>query len=423
MPLDPETTDRSVPTEAAPRSPRRVAVVHEWLLDLAGSEQVTRAILERYPDATLFTLVDRMAPADRGWLAGRTIRTSSLQRLPGLPGTLKYAVPWMPLAIEQFDLTGFDLVISSSHAVAKGVIVPPDALHLCYCHSPMRYAWDLQATYLETEGLSRGPKGWAARLMLHRMRLWDHRSAAGVDAFAANSAFVARRILKAYRREAVVIPPPVDLPVARPVARDPDLYVTVGRLVGYKRVDLLVEAFRSLSGRRLLVVGDGPDAARLRRAAPSNVTIAGFLPTDAMRDAVARARAFLFAATEDFGIAPVEALALGTPVIALRRGGAVETVAGLEEAAPTGVFFDEPTPAAIADAIRRFEAESGRIVAQACVQRAARFGRRAFDQRFGDWVDAHWASWCRSLQAPVGRAASPESRRRAAEATVTEDAP
>ncbi|MEI7445342.1 MAG: glycosyltransferase [Burkholderiales bacterium] len=402
--------DRTAPHRAT-SGPRRVAVVHEWLLDYAGSERVTEAILRRFPDAVLFTLVDRMAEADRGWLAGRTIRTSALQRLPGLPGTLKYAVPFMPLAIEQFDLSGFDLVVSSSHAVAKGVIVPPDALHLCYCHSPMRYAWDLQATYLETERLSRGPKGWAARLMLHRMRLWDHRSAAGVDAFAANSAFVARRILKAYRREAVVIPPPVSAPVAPAVAREPDHYVTVSRLMGYKRVDLIVDAFRALPDRRLTVIGDGPEAARLRASAPPNVRFAGHVPTAELRAAVARARAFVFAAVEDFGIAPVEALALGTPVVALRRGGTAETVAGLDDAWPTGALFDEQTPQSLVAAIEAFERASARIHPAACVQRAARYSAAAFDRRFGDWVDAEWDRWQARLRDGEPRGSEPAPRR------------
>ncbi len=388
-------------------APRRVAVVHEWLLERAGSERVTEAILQRYPQAELFTLIDRLPEADRHMLGGRTPRTSFLQRLPGLPGTLKYAVPLMPLAIEQFDLSDFDLVISSSHTVAKGVIVSPDALHLCYCHSPMRYAWDLQPTYLRTEGLDRGLKGLAARVMLHRMRLWDHRSAAGVDAFAANSAFVARRILKAYRREAEVIAPPVDLQPALGLPRDPKTYVTVSRLINYKRVDLLVEAFRLMPDRRLVVIGTGPDARRLREGAPPNVRFDGHLPLDAMRETVAGARAFLFAAIEDFGISPVEAMGLGTPVIALRRGGAAETVAGLDDAAPTGVFFDEQTPQAIVAAIGRFEQAGARIDAAACVARARRFSREAFDRRFGDWVDGHWARWRGGLDAhPVLPAAA-----------------
>lgn len=386
--------------------PRRVAVVHEWLLERAGSERVTEAILRRFPQAELFTLIDRLPAADRGMLAGRTVHTSFLQRLPGLPGTLKYAVPLMPLAIEQFDLTGFDLVVSSSHTVAKGVIVSPDALHLCYCHSPMRYAWDLQPTYLRTERLDRGLKGLAARLMLHRMRTWDHRSAAGVDAFCANSEFVARRILKAYRRRADVIPPPVDVQPPQPQTRDPGLYVTVSRLINYKRVDLLVEAFRSMPDRRLVVIGTGPDARRLRAGAPSNVRFDGYLPLEAMRAEVARARAFLFAAVEDFGISPVEAMGLGTPVIALRRGGAAETVLGLDADRPTGVFFDEQTPQAIVEAIERFERSSGRIGADACVARAAGYAPAVFDRRFGAWVDAQWAAWQQRLNA-TGQGGAP----------------
>jgi glycosyltransferase involved in cell wall biosynthesis len=398
------TTPASPSEHGAPDAsgPRRVAVVHEWLIDYAGSERVLAAILRRFPRAEVFTLVDRLPAADRAMLAGRKVHTSFLQRLPRLPGSLKFAMPLMPLAVEQFDLSGFDLVVSSSHAVAKGVIVPPDALHLCYCHSPMRYAWDLQATYLRTERLDRGLRGLAARAMLHRLRLWDHRSAAGVDAFAANSAFVARRILKAYRRDATVVPPPVELPRLDPRPREPDLYVTVSRLIGYKRVDLLVEAFRSLPGRRLVVVGTGPEAARLRASAPPNVSFAGFLPDAAMHDVVARARAFLFAAIEDFGISPVEALALGTPVVALRRGGTAETVVDLDRPRPTGVLYDEQSPQAVVDAIERLERADDRIDAAACVARARLFSAGMFDARFGAWVDAHWAAWRRRLRREEG---------------------
>lgn len=387
------------------RPPRRVAVVHEWLLERAGSEQVVERMLRLFPQAELFTLIDRMPADSRAMLAGRRVHTSFLDRMPGLPGSLKYAVPLMPLAVEQFDLSGFDLVLSSSHAVAKGVIVSPDALHLCYCHSPMRYAWDLQPTYLRTEGLTRGVRGWAARWLLHRMRLWDHRSAAGVDAFAANSAFVARRILKAWRRDAVVIHPPVTLHPPVAVPRE-DRYVTVGRLINYKRTDLLLEAFRRMPQRRLLIVGSGPDAARLRAAAPPNVEFAGWLSDDAMRAAVAGARAFLFAAVEDFGIAPVEAMSQGTPVIALRAGGATETIAGLDDPRPTGVFFDEQTPEAIVAAVEAFEQASGRIDPRDCIERARAFSVERFDRAFDGWVQDAWSAWCRRLDRDAAEGAS-----------------
>jgi glycosyltransferase involved in cell wall biosynthesis len=378
----------------------RVAVVHDFLFEYAGSERVLEAILALLPQAELFTLFERLPEADRHLVAGRRVHTSFLQRMPGLPGSLKYTVPLMPFAIEQFDLSGFDLIISSSHAVAKGVIVPPDALHLCYCYSPMRYAWDLQPVYLQTEGLSRGLRGLAARLMLHRLRLWDHRSAAGVDAFATSSAFVARRILKAWRREAVVIPPPVSIHPPLALPREPDLYVTVSRLIGYKRIDLMVEAFRAMPQRRLLVIGSGPDLARWRAVAPPNVRFAGFVPDAPMREHLARARAFLFAATEDFGISVLEAQAQGTPVIALGRGGTAETVAGEHSARPTGVFFHESTPEAIIGAVVRFEALEQPIDPQACIDRAALYTPDTFARRFSDWVSQAWTDWQARLAQP-----------------------
>jgi glycosyltransferase involved in cell wall biosynthesis len=301
----------------------------------------------------------------------------------------------MPFAIEQLDLTGYDLVISSSHAVAKGVIVSPDALHVSYVHSPMRYAWDLQFTYLREERLT-GLRGVALRWLLHRLRLWDHRSAAGVDRFVANSRFIARRILKAYRREAVVIYPPVDTDFFCPGGAREDYYVAVSRLIGYKRVDLLVDAFARLPNLRLVVVGDGPQLARLKSAAPANVSFTGFLPADAVRDRVRRARAFLFAAIEDFGMAPVEAMACGTPVIALRRGGAAESVAGLKSEEPTGVFFEEQSVDAVVDAIRTFEDHRERIPAAACRKRAEGYSTARFRKEFKDLVADAWKQWARA---------------------------
>jgi glycosyltransferase involved in cell wall biosynthesis len=381
--------------------PARIAVVHDWLVDYAGSERVLAEILRCLPQAELYTLLDHMPAGERAPLGGRPARTSFLQRMPGVAGHLGWYLPLMPIAIEQLDVTGYDLVISSSHAVAKGVIVSPDALHLSYVHSPMRYAWDQQFEYLRSEGAEGGPKGLLLRWLLHRLRIWDHRSAAGVDAFAANSGFVARRIVKAWRREAEVIPPPVDTGFYLPGADGlrEDYYIAVSRLMGYKRVDLLVRAFADLPERRLVVVGDGPECARLRSLAGANVEFAGRLPPEQLRDRLQRARAFLFAAVEDFGIAPVEAMACGTPVIALARGGAAETVAGLEAAAPTGVLFGEQSAAAIVAAVRSFEANAQRFSAAACRARAERYSAERFRAGFMDFVRRKYAQFRRETAA------------------------
>ena len=373
--------------------PARIAVVHDWLVDYAGSERVLAEILRCLPQADLFALVDHMPAAERAPLGARRATTTFLQGMPGVARHLAWYLPLMPAAIEQLDLTGYDLVISSSHAVAKGVIVAPDALHLSYVHSPMRYAWDQQFEYLRAEHAEGGLKGLLLRGLLHRLRIWDRSSAAGVDHFAANSAFVARRIAKCYRREASVIHPPVDTEFHVPGAGRGDYYLAVSRLVGYKRIDLLVQAFSELPDRRLVVVGDGPEAMRLKALAGRNVEFAGRLPPHQLREHLQRARAFLFAAVEDFGIAPVEAMACGTPVIALRRGGVAETVVGLEAGAPTGVLFDEQSASAVARAVRGFEQNGHRISAQACRARAELYSAARFRAGFMDFVNSRYARW------------------------------
>ena len=379
----------------------RVAVVHDWLVDFAGAERALAGVLQCFPQADLFALLDCMPERERGPLGGKRASTTFLQRMPGIPGRLKYYLPVMPFAIEQLDVTGYDLVISSSHAVAHGVIVSPDALHVGYVYSPMRYAWDQQFTYLRGEGLESGLRGAALRWALHRLRIWDHRAAAGLDRIVADSAFAARRIGKAWRREAEVIPPPVDTEFFQPGGARQDHYVTVSRLVAYKRIDLLVAAFARMPDRRLTVVGDGPESANLRAAAPANVTFAGALGAEAMRAELQSARAFLFAAVEDFGIAPVEALACGTPVIALRRGGAAETVAGLEAGEPTGVFFDEQSPEAVVRAVRAFEAAPpGRITPEQCRRRAEGYAMARFRERFTACVEGAYLQWRREHSLP-----------------------
>ena|SRR6185295_8362948 len=375
--------------------PGRIAVVHDWLIDSAGSERVLAEILRCLPQADLFTLVDHMPDIERARLGLRRARTTFLQGMPGVASHFAWYLPLMPVAIEQLDVTGYDLVISSSHAVAKGVIVSPDALHLSYVHSPMRYAWDQQFEYLRSEHAERGLKGLLLRAMLHYLRLWDQRSATGVDHFAANSGFVARRIAKCYRRDAAIVYPPVDTDFYVPGGAREDYYIAVSRLVGYKRVDLLVDAFRRLPDRRLVVIGEGPEYARLKSGAGINVQFPGYLPPEALRDRLQRARAFLFAAVEDFGIAPVEALACGTPVIALRRGGAAETVTGLDSEQPTGVFIEVQSADSIAAAVRTFEGSASRFSANACRKRAEIFSVQRFRSEFTAFVADRYAEWLR----------------------------
>jgi len=255
------------------------------------------------------------------------------------------------------------------------------------CYSPMRYAWDLQHQYLRETGLDRGVKGALARWMLHRMRIWDQRTAGGVDNFIAISRFIARRIWKVYRRESTVIYPPVDIDAFTPEGPRENFYVTASRMVPYKRIDLIVEAFAAMPERQLVVIGDGPEARRIRARSAPNVRFLGQQAPTGLRDHLRRARAFVFAAEEDFGIAPLEAQACGTPVIAFGKGGALETVVGLEGAEPSGVFFAEQSVSSIREAVERFEQEAGRITADACRANALRFGPDRFRKEFRSYVD------------------------------------
>jgi glycosyltransferase involved in cell wall biosynthesis len=359
----------------------RIAIVHEWLQDYAGSERVLEQMLLCYPEADLFAVVDFLPEGGRAFLHGHRPRTSFIQRLPFARRWFRHYLGLMPLAMEQLDLSGYDLVLSNSHAVAKGVLTGPDTVHVSYVHSPMRYAWDLQHQYLRESGLDRGLRGAAARLLLARLRRWDLGTANGVDRFLANSTYIARRIRKTYRREALVIPPPVDVDVFTPGGERGDAYLVASRHVAYKRVDLVVAAFAAMPSRRLLVVGDGPAHARVRAAAwgAANIVFRPAVPQAELIDLLRAARAFVFAGEEDFGIVLAEALACGTPVIAFGRGGARDIVA---EA--TGVFFDQQTPEAIGAAVARFEA--GAFSAGACRAAAERFAPTLFRARLREAI-------------------------------------
>lgn len=357
---------------------KKVAIVCEWLVTYAGSEKVLEQLIKCFPQADLFCVCDFLPDADRGFLQGKLPKTTFIQRLPWARKKYRSYLPLMPLAIEQLDVSGYDLVISSSHAVAKGILTGPDQVHICYVHSPMRYAWDLQHQYLKEAGMDRGSKGWLARAVLHYMRLWDYRTANGVDYFIANSKFIARRIKKVYGREAEVIYPPVDVEGFEYCKDKDDYYLTASRMVPYKKVKLIVEAFNEMPDRKLVVIGDGPDFKKIQEIAGDNVQLLGYQPDDVLRKYMQHAKAFVFAAEEDFGITPVEAQACGTPVIAYGRGGALETVRGYGQGADdaTGVFFWEQTVESIKEAVEHFEQVS--IACEACRKNAERFGVEAF---------------------------------------------
>jgi glycosyltransferase involved in cell wall biosynthesis len=367
------------------RSGMRVAVIHDWLYTLGGAEKVLASIMRCFPDADVYCLFDLLSKEDRASVGYKASKTSFLQRMPGIRSRHRLYLPLMPIAIEQFDLSAYDLIISSSYAVAKGVITGPDQLHIAYVHSPMRYAWDLQHQYLRESKMENGLKSVFARMLLHRMRLWDVRSAHGVDEFVSNSHFVARRIKKLYGRDAAVIHPPVDVPDEFvPVAKG-NYFLTASRLVPYKNVRAIVEAFAHLPNQQLLVVGKGPERRRLEQIATPNVRFLGFVPDAELRDLMGRARGFIFAAEEDFGIVPLEAQGQGTPVLALGKGGARETIV-TKGPKPTGMFFDTPNPILIAETVNAFLEDEDRFDPAACHANARRFSESRFQNEFHRFV-------------------------------------
>jgi glycosyltransferase involved in cell wall biosynthesis len=378
----------------------RIAIVHEWLTTYAGSERVLKHLLQIFPNADLWVVADFLPQAQRAFLAGRRVQTTVAQHWPLARRWLRLYLPLLPLAVEQLDLSGYDLIISSHHAVAKGVLTGPDQVHLAYVHSPMRYAWDLQEEYLRQSGLGWGIGGWLTRWLLHQLRQWDRSSSLGVDLFVANSQFIARRIAKAYRRSATVVYPPVDTEHFTLGGDRQDFYLTASRLVPYKRVELIAEAFLGMPDRQLVVIGDGVGRERLCRlvgAAP-NIQVLGYQPPEVLKTYLQRARAFVFAAEEDFGIVMVEAQACGTPVIAYGRGGAAEILQ--TEPKPTGVLFTEQTVDSIQRAVKDFEALS--IDPLDCRRNAERFGIVRFQAEIRELVTTLLLEGCHGrMRSPV----------------------
>ncbi|MEA2120105.1 glycosyltransferase family 4 protein [Halovibrio sp. HP20-50] len=370
----------------------KVAIVHDWLTTWAGAEKALAELLVCYPQAEIFTTVNFLPNEKIPCLVGRTIHTSFIQKLPGARKHYRRYLPLMPLAVEQFDLKGFDLVISSSHAVAKGVISDPGAVHVCYCYSPMRYAWDMQHQYLRQSGNAQGPISWLMRWQLHRLRQWDYISAQRVDHFVAISHFIKQRIETFYRRKADVIYPPVEVDKFRYDRPREDFYLTASRMVPYKRIDLVIEAFNKMPAKQLVVIGDGPDYSKLKSLAGPNVTLMGYQSDQVLIDHLERAQAFLFMAEEDFGILPVEAQAAGAPVIGYGVGGLAETT--LDNI--TALWVEEQTSDSLINKVQQFEAlKKGDVSAFSptiCRQNAERFATPHFAQAIQSLVKKHLPS-------------------------------
>lgn len=360
----------------------RVALVHDWLVTLRGGERVLDALCELFPDATVHTLVRVPGIATPRIEAMRHV-SSFADRLPMARQKHRWLLPFYPAAIESFDLTGYDLVVSSSHCVAKGVIVAPGAVHVCYCHTPVRYAWDRTDDYVRGSHPLLKLATPALRTAAAWLRDWDLRTVPRVDAFVANSQNTADKIKRFYDRDAVVVAPPVEFAqFAESSTAERTYDLVLGGLVPYKRVDLAIEAYRAMPERQLMIVGDGPERQRLERTAPANVRFIGRVAEADLHTWYAGARCLVFPGEEDFGIVPLEAQAAGVPVVAFGRGGALESVL----ADRTGVFFDVATPAELAAAVTRLDRLA--LDADDCRANARRFERSAFLERMQDAVVA-----------------------------------
>lgn len=368
----------------------KTALVADWLVTYAGAERVMTEILKVFPKSDLFAVIDFLSDESRQHFLGKHAQTTFIQKFPKAETKYRNYLPFMPLAIEQLDVSAYDVILSSSHAVAKGVLTGPDQLHISYVHSPIRYAWDLQHQYLRELGLTKGIKAIIVRWLLHKIRMWDYRTANGVDHFVANSKFIARRIHKVYGRDADVIYPPVDTDRFTLRENKDDFYFTASRMVPYKKIDLIVEAFAQMPDKKLVVIGDGPDMKKIKSKATSNIEILGYQSNQVMQDHMQRAKAFVFAAEEDFGITPVESQACGTPVIAFGKGGSRETVMSNIHQKPTGVFFDQQNISSVIDAVNYFETNQDLYLPSNCRDNALRFSNQRFELELEKYVAEKW---------------------------------
>lgn len=363
------------------------ALVHDWFSVYAGAEKCVESFTNIWDDFEVYSLIDFLNVNDRNIiLKGKKAHTSFIQNMPNAKKQYRNYLPLFPYAIEQFDLTEYDVILSSSHAVAKGVLTHSNQLHISYVHTPVRYAWDLYHQYLEESGLNKGVKGALAKYFLHKIRIWDIATINRVDHYIANSYYIARRIKKIYGKEATVIYPPVDIEKFKLCEEKKDFYMTASRMVPYKKIDLIVEAFNKID-RKLVVIGTGPDMDKIKQKAGENIEIMGYQSDEIMIKMMQEAKAFVFAAEEDFGITPVEAQACGTPVICLGHGGTLETVINMV----TGVHFEKQSIESLLNAIEKFENNYEIFDAKNIRKNALRFSKERFERELKMFVDEKYS--------------------------------
>lgn len=380
------------------------ALIHDWYTQYRGGERCAESFTNIWSDFEHYTLVNTLSEQEhQKMFKGNSVTTSFIERLPFGKKKYRSYLPLFPLAIEQFDLSEYELIISSSSCVAKGVLTNHKQLHITYMHSPVRYAWDLYHQYLKESGLNRGLKGFFAKYFLHKLRIWDVSTANRPDFYIANSKYVAKRIKKTYNKEAIVIYPPVETDAYEISNETWDYYVTCSSLVPYKKIDLIVKAF-STTDKKLIVIGDGPDYKKINKIRTSNIELVGYINTERKKDILQKAKAFIFAAVEDFGIAPLEAQACGVPVIAYAEGGALETVKGMyisEEIKAdyhTGVYFNEQSIQSLLDAVKCFETQADSFDKMTIRKHAEFFSQERFEKEFQKTIETLYIRWKKAIK-------------------------
>ena len=359
------------------------AVVHDWFAGYAGSERVVESITNIFPDVPVHVLFNLLTEKEQNIVTKNSkVITSFIQKLPGIKNNHRKYLPLFPYAVEQFDLSNYDLILTSSHAVAKGVLTNSNQLHICYCHTPIRYAWDLTHQYLKESNLNRGLFGLFAKIILHYIRIWDASNVNRVDYFMANSNYIKKRIKKVYGKDSEVIYPPVDTEKFKCETQKDNYYLTASRLVPYKRIDLIAQAFTNMPDKKLIIVGDGPEEKKIKTHSGKNIEFVGYQHVEALVKYMQKAKAFIFAADEDFGIMVVEALSCGTPVIAFNKGGVMETIKNGE----SGVLFNEQSVDSIIDAVKTFEKKENNFDSISLSNYAKQFDRKMFEEKYNKFV-------------------------------------